>query len=612
MNNLRRQCSVDTILSIGLLGLVGLTSVSCNLAEPGNENDENDLPSAADTEAALRFSHRAEYGPVFHLDGKDYYLHGPLVDGTRGLPGHIWYKGRPRSKQRILGFHFNTGPLNLPSWWSSDAPDGALLYIADGVIDTWSPEKSARYKKRGFVHYHKLETIDRQPHPSKVLYMRHFAVRHFNFDGGPRPWLAHSVRPGLDRAYQPNVQYPYPPHEHYGYVGCVDVGGNDPDFISVVGLDPSDPTTYGKIISRVDLVDIGDEVHHYGFNAFQTRILVPGLFSGRLHSIDIDTDPAHPTLVGYNDKLIGDSGYIVPHTVIALPTGGYAISMIGADTPSTGPGGLLELDANANFVGYWGPGPNRGANDTPPNTMYDLGINRIRNRMVTTSFGLPANIAPGITIDGLGEEINMWDYREKKIIQTVHIGAGSGPLEVRWLSEPGSTIGFTNAPGTSEIWRWSDLDFDGIYDFELAIKLPPLSVPTDILLSSDDRYLYVSNWVASTVLQYDIRDPFNPILTGEITIPWAQMMRISPDNRRLYVTNSLLSTWDDTEFPAGVTRNTHYGMWKVDIDHDNGGMAIDPNFFIDYDNVEKKNTVGGARPHQVFFDRNVRRSFGSH
>lgn len=587
--------------------LLALTACQGPAAPHPTDLEADDLDTDAVVSSELHFL--AERGPVFPMDGADYYIHGPLVDGKRDQPGHTWIK---TGNSSVFGYHHNTGPFGAPSWWSSTAPDGALLYLVQGRIDTWTPQKSADYIRRGFVHYHALETLDRQRHPSKVMYMRHFAVRRFELDGGPRPWLAHSVRPGLDREFQPQAQFPYPPRERFAYVGCADKGGQDPDFISVIGLDPGDAATYGKIIDRVDLLQIGDEVHHYGYNIFQTRLLVPGLFTGRLHVLDVETDPAHPTLVAHNDDLVPDSGYIVPHTVIGLPDGGYMLTMIGANTPSTAPGGLVQIDADARFVRHIGPGPVRSPAATPPNFMYDVGINPIRNRMITTSFGLPADVAPGITVTGLGDEINVWDWQTKQLLQSVKIGAGTGALEVRWTSDEGSTIGFTNAPGTSEIWRWSDLDLDGVYDFDVAITLPPLSVPTDILLSGDDRYLYISNWAGNSVMQYDIRDPFNPILTGQVTVPYAQMMRISPDNRRLYVTNSLLSTWDDDEFPAGVTRNTGYGLWKIDLDHVNGGMTIDPNFFVDFDNVQKKNSIGPARPHQVFFDPSVRQGFGSH
>lgn len=39
---------------------------------------------------------------------------------------------------------------------------------------------------------------------------------------------------------------------------------------------------------------------------------------------------------------------------------------------------------------------------------------------------------------------------------------------------------------------------------------------TDILISLDDRYLYLSNWMHGDVRQYDISDPTKPQLKGQV------------------------------------------------------------------------------------------------
>jgi hypothetical protein len=79
--------------------------------------------------------------------------------------------------------------------------------------------------------------------------------------------------------------------------------------------------------------------------------------------------------------------------------------------------------------------------------------------------------------------------------------------------------------------------------------------------------------------------------------------------------------------PAGVTlllnRNNltrwrgqarrDYGIFRVNTNPTWGtGMTLDPYFFVDLDNVQKQNTVGAARPHQIFFDPGVPEEFGHH
>ena len=118
-------------------------------------------------------------------------------------------------------------------------------------------------------------------------------------------------------------------------------------------------------------------------------------------------------------------------------------------------------------------------------------------------------------------------------------------------------------------------------------KLPPFlqgfkavaPLVTDINLSVDDRYLYVSCWGTGEFIQYDVTDPFNPkkvssLRLGGIVSRAAhpskpeqplnggpQMVEISRDGRRIYFTNSLYTPWDDQFYPDGVQG----WMAKVDV-----------------------------------------------
>jgi len=400
-----------------------------------------------------------------------------------------------------------------------------------------------------------------------------------------------------------------PVREKLLYVGAINQGGEeDPDMLLVIGADPDEPEEYGKIIHRLDMLNIGDEVHHFGYNADRTKMIVPGLFSHRMHIVNL-SNPKQPYIESVYSDLVEDSKYRDPHTVIGLPNGNNLVTMLGADTKTTAPGGVIEVCGDTGeYLRSFGPSAKRNHAVVGPTYMYDAGYKPELNRMITTTFGLPKDVEGPINVAGLGDEISVWDLRKEKVIQRVKISPNSGALEVRWLNEHGVPIGYTNAPGTSEIWMWHDLDGDGFYTFEVAISLPPFSVPTDIVLSSDDKFLYIANWVGGggpeggNIQQWNIEDPFHPFLVAQVDAPYAQMMRLSLDNERLYFGNSLLSGWDDTEFPAGVTRNISYGVRKIDIDHKNGGMALDTDFFVDTSSIQKKYTVGPAGPHQIFFD----------
>ena len=133
--------------------------------------------------------------------------------------------------------------------------------------------------------------------------------------------------------------------------------------------------------------------------------------------------------------------------------------------------------------------------------------------------------------------------------------------------------------------------------------VPPLV--TDLNLSLDDKQLYVSCWGTGDFLQYDVSDPFNPRLTGKVRLGGIaareahpssgplnggpQMVELSRDGRRVYVSNSLYTTWDRQFYPDGLDG----WIAKLDVG-EAGGMQLDPDFL----------TTGfdGRVPHQVRLD----------
>jgi methanethiol oxidase len=97
-----------------------------------------------------------------------------------------------------------------------------------------------------------------------------------------------------------------------------------------------------------------------------------------------------------------------------------------------------------------------------------------------------------------------------------------------------------------------------------------------------------------------VSDAFHPRLTGAVRLGGLghhtshprggrltggpQMIEISRGGRRVYVTNSLYSRWDEQLYPD-------LRGWLVKLDaHPQGGIALDPEFFVDF---------GGSRPRQV-------------
>jgi selenium-binding protein 1 len=145
-----------------------------------------------------------------------------------------------------------------------------------------------------------------------------------------------------------------------------------------------------------------------------------------------------------------------------------------------------------------------------------------------------------------------------------------------------------------------------------AAQLPPMlqgfkAVPplcTDINLSLDDRFLYVSCWGTGDLHQYDVSDPHSPKLTGTIRLGGIvsraahprsgpltgapQMVEVSRDGSRIYFTSSLYAAWDEQFYPE--PRPVTGWMAKVTTSPQGGGLTLDPSFFVEF---------GQRRSHQI-------------
>jgi selenium-binding protein 1 len=184
---------------------------------------------------------------------------------------------------------------------------------------------------------------------------------------------------------------------------------------------------------------------------------------------------------------------------------------------------------------------------------------------------------------------------------------------VRFVKEHGVRRAFINAPGTSAVWLADDDDRDGVFDFQQVLgPADGLAIPADLVLSYDNRFMYVTNWFGDTVQQYDIADPFNPALTAAVSVPHPNMLRLSRDNRRLYVSNSLLTPWDDDP-DFGPARNDAYGIWLFDVDKRSGKLTPSgAQPWVSFDDVQKKTTKGPAGPHMMLFDPSIPLEPGEH
>jgi len=329
------------------------------------------------------------------------------------------------------------------------------------------------------------------------------------------------------------------------------------------------------------------------------------------------TDPRAPKLhkVISGDDIKKKTNLSTPHTIHCLGAD-IIISMLG-DAKGEAPGGFLHLNENFEIVGRW-------ENDiTGMNFNYDFWYQPRHNTMVSTEWAAPNTFLPGFDLEDVnagryGHSIHFWNFNEKSIAKAVDLGEeGMIPLEVRFHHNPDSTHGYVAAALSSNVFhyhrngaRW---EVNKVIDIpSLEVEGWPIPVPsliTDILLSMDDRFMYFSNWLHGDVRQYDISDPAKPTMTGQVRLggllgkapkinghkvaAGPQMIQLSLDGKRLYVTNSLFSTWDNQFYPDMKEIGGY--LVQVDCDTDKGGLSINPEFFVDF----MKEPYGPARAHEM-------------
>ena len=430
------------------------------------------------------------------------------------------------------------------------------------------------------------------------------------------------------------------PAETLAYVVTLNTGSNGdsaPDALSVLDLEKGS-STYGELVGRVDMPNVGDELHHFGWNACSSALcpwaahphverrylLVAGLRSSRIHVIDTKADRHRPEIVKVieREEIEAKTGYSRPHTIHCGPDGIY-VSALGAPD-GDGPGGIFLLDHETFEVkGPWET--DRG----PQELAYDFWWHLNYGTVLSSEWGTPNMVEDGVVPDLLlggkyGHRLHVWDLDSRSHRQAVDLGADQQMvLELRPAHDPNKAYGFvgvvvSTADLSASVFLWERGD-DGSVSVEKVIsipaepaeeeQLPPALKPfgavppliTDIDLSVDDKDLYVSAWGTGELKRFDVTDPHRPRETGSIRLggivqraphPTAgplnggpQMVELSRDGRRVYLTNSLYASWDAQFYPEGLDG------WLTGLDApEGGGLSLDPDLFVEFE---------GERPHQV-------------
>ncbi|XP_023220738.1 selenium-binding protein 1-A-like [Centruroides sculpturatus] len=355
----------------------------------------------------------------------------------------------------------------------------------------------------------------------------------------------------------------------------------------------------------------------------RSHLVLPCLNSDRIYIIDVDSNPLKPKIhkIIEPDEL-HQYDASAPHTSHCLQCNEIMISCMG-DAEANAKGTFIILDNEFNVKGTW---QNR---DNSVEFGYDFWYQPRHNVMISSSWGSPSAFRKGFHLDDVknglyGKTLTVWNWKKREAIQTLDLGSeGLMPLEIRFLHNPNATEGYVGCALSSTVFRFYQKE-NKEWAAEKVITIPAKKVKgwslpempgliTDILISLDDRFLYLSCWLHGDIRQYNITNTKQPVLVGQIFLGGSitrngpvtviedkklteqpekirvknklinggpQMLQLSLDGKRLYVTTSLYSVWDRQFYPDIIENGSK--MMQIDVDDTSGGLTMNCNFLIDF------------------------------
>ncbi|KAK1895716.1 Methanethiol oxidase [Dissostichus eleginoides] len=410
------------------------------------------------------------------------------------------------------------------------------------------------------------------------------------------------------------------PREEIVYLPCIycNTGILKPDYLATVDVDPKSPSYCDQVISdqvihRLPMPNLRDELHHSGWNACSScfgdaskkrnRLILPSLISSRIYVVDVGTNPRAPQMHKMVEPvdLFWKCGLANPHTTHCLANGQIMISCLG-EPGGNGKGGFVLLDGETfEVVGNWEhPG------EAAP-FGYDFWYQPRHNVMISTEWGAPKALANGFNPDhvkeGLyGSSLHIWDWTSHRKLQTLDLGEdGAIPLEVRFLHDRDATEGYVGCALKGSVFRFYKTP-KGDWAAEKVISVPSKKVEGwyDITDRRNPRLVgqvFLGGSIVSDgpirVLEDPEPQPPPRFLQGRRVPGGPQMLQLSLDGRRLYVTTSLFSGWDKQFYPDMTQQGSV--MMQVDVDSEVGGLSLNQDFLVDFG----KEPDGPALAHEL-------------
>ncbi|NXC76313.1 SBP1 oxidase, partial [Anhinga anhinga] len=440
------------------------------------------------------------------------------------------------------------------------------------------------------------------------------------------------------------------PREEVAYVTCTyrETCIDQPDFLATIDLNPRS-ACYGQVIHRLPMPNLKDELHASGWSTGctcfdniavkRTKLILPCLISSRIYVVDVGSQCRAPKLCKMIEPVdvfwkCNKAHLNVPRS---LPNGDILIANTG-DPSGNAKGGFIVLDGETfELKGNW-----ESECETPPSG-YDFWYQPRHNVLISSAGVVPKRVGYGFNPDDLkkgvfGRRLNVWNLSCRTLTQCFDLGEDSLPLCVKFLHNPDAAEGYVSCALSGIIYRFYKCEANN-WTVEEVIRIPAKDVKgwimpkmpaftVDLVISMDDKYLYLSNWLHGDIRQYELSKTCKPRLVGQVFVGGSILrcgpvtvcrdeelkcqpeplvikckrvyggpckMQLSLDGKRLYVTNSFYSTWDKQFYPNMVKEGSV--MLQIDVDTEKGGLTVNKNFLVDFG----KEPNGPCLAHEIHF-----------
>ncbi|XP_051497263.1 methanethiol oxidase-like isoform X2 [Apus apus] len=396
--------------------------------------------------------------------------------------------------------------------------------------------------------------------------------------------------------------------------------------------------------------NLKDELHASGWSTGCTcpdtasrkwdKLVLPCLVSSRIYVVDVGSQCRTPRLCKMIEPVDVfwkcNKGYLnVPRS---LPNGDILIANMG-DPAGNGKGGFVVLDGKTfELKGNWENGC-----EVPP-TGYDFWYQPRHNVLMSTGGVVPKIAFRGFCPEDFkkgvfGRRLNVWNLSCHSLTQCFDLGEDSLPISVKFLHNPEAAEGYVACALSGVVYRFCKCEQGDNWAVEEVIRIPAKDVNgwimhkmpafiADLVISRDDKYLYLSNWFHGDIRQYELSKNCKPRLVGQVFVGGSILrcgpvtvcrdeelkcqpeplvvkckrvgggpckLQLSLDGKRLYVTNSFYSTWDRELYPEMVREGSV--MLQIDVDTNKGGLSVNKNFLVDFG----KEPNGPCLAHEIHF-----------